>query len=303
MLYLGIALIAAAVLVAGALVASAAREPTGVAKSLALIDGTVSGRTVQQHELDTRARLVDPVFGLTRRLAETITPSSTTERIRRLLDRAGNPAPWTVDRVMGAKGMCLLTGALLGFLYGGGLSARGLLLAPVLGFALFFLPELLLYNQGVKRKDAILKGLAESLDMLSVCVEAGQGFDAALMDVARTVDGPIAGEFSRVMSEVQIGKPRAEAFAALGARVNVPDVKNFVTAIVQADNLGIPIAAVLREQTAALRRARRQRAEAKAQQVTVKILFPLLLCIFPALMVVVIGPGAVRIMGSMFGGS
>ncbi len=109
------------------------------------------------------------------------------------------------------------------------------------------------------------------------------------------MEGPIAGEFARVLSEIQIGKTRGEAFASLGERTTAPEVKNFVSALVQADRLGLPIAAVLREQTKEMRIVRRQRAEEQAQKVTVKILFPLLLCIFPALFIVIIGPGAIQI--------
>ena len=137
--------------------------------------------------------------------------------------------------------------------------------------------------------------------MLTICVEAGQGFDAALSQVARTVEGPISGEFARMLSEIQIGKSRAEAFAALGQRVTLPQVKNFTTALVQADRLGLPIGNVLREQTSVMRLARKQKAEEKAQKVTVKILFPMLLCIFPALFVVVIGPGAIRMIQTFAG--
>ena len=105
------------------------------------------------------------------------------------------------------------------------------------------------------------KGLADALDMLTVCVEAGQGFDAAILQVARASTGPISGEFARVLSEMQIGKSRGEAFACLGERTTAPEVKTFVSALVQADRLGLPIAVVLREQTKEMRIVRRQRAE------------------------------------------
>jgi tight adherence protein C len=140
------------------------------------------------------------------------------------------------------------------------------------------------------------------LDMLTVCVEAGQGFDAAILQVARTVTGPIGGEFARVLSEIQIGKTRADAFASLGERTTAPELKNFVSTLVQADRLGLPVGSVLREQTKEMRIVRRQRAEEKAQKVTVKILFPLLLCIFPALFIVIIGPGAIQIVAAFSGG-
>lgn len=104
-----------------------------------------------------------------------------------------------------------------------------------------------------------------------------------------------------MLSEIQLGKTRAQAFSAMGERMSLPEVRNFISAVVQADKLGIPIAKVLREQTAAMRITRRQRGEEKAQKVTVKILFPLLLCIFPALFVVIIGPGIIRMSQTLFG--
>jgi tight adherence protein C len=137
--------------------------------------------------------------------------------------------------------------------------------------------------------------------MLTVCDEAGQGFDAAILQVARTVPGPIGGELARVLSEIQIGKSRGEAFSALGERTTVTEVQNFVSTLVQADRLGLPVAVVLREQTKEMRIARRQRAEEKAQKVTVKILFPLLLCIFPAIFIVIIGPGIIQIIEAFSG--
>jgi tight adherence protein C len=178
---------------------------------------------------------------------------------------------------------------------------KGVLYALIGAAVFFFLPDLLIYNLALKRQEETGKSLADALDMLTVCVEAGQGFDSALLQVARNVEGPISGEFARVLSEIQIGKSRGEAFSAMGDRVTLPEVKNFITALVQADRLGLPIAGVLREQTATMRLARRQKAEEKAQKVTVKILFPLMLCILPALFIVIIGPGVIRLMHTLLG--
>ena len=302
-LYVGVGLIAIALFAIVLVVAFSSSEPTGVAKSLALIEGKVGERSAVKSDLPARDRLLMPMFERTRGLANRLSPDGTAQRLAKSLDRAGNPAPWTVERVMGVKGATLIIGFLLGMLYGGGLNFRGILFGVVLGAAFFFLPDLLLYNAALRRQDETAKGLAEALDMLTVCVEAGQGFDAALLQVARNIEGPISGEFARVISEIQIGKSRGEAFAAMGDRVTLPDVKNFVSSIVQADRLGIPIAAVLREQTSAMRLSRKQRAEEKAQKITVKILFPLLLCIFPAIFVVIIGPGAIQMMQRLFNGS
>ena len=135
-------------------------------------------------------------------------------------------------------------------------------------------------------------GRADAIHFIS----AGRGgFEAAGIPEGIAVTGPIGGEFARVLSEIQIGKSRADAFASLGERTTAPEVKTFVSALVQADRMGLPIAAVLREQTKEMRVARRQRAEEQAQKVTVKILFPLIFCILPALFIVVIGPAGINI--------
>ena len=163
--------------------------------------------------------------------------------------------------------------AVIGLLLGG-FSLTGVIIAVGAGAAGLFLPDLLVYNAGLKRQDQLRTGLADALDMLTVCMEAGQSFDGALLQVARSVEGPIAGEFARVLSEIQIGNTRGQAFQGMGERTTPPEVKTFVSAIVQADRLGLPIANVLREQAKEMRLVRRQRAEEKAQKVPVKILFP-----------------------------
>jgi tight adherence protein C len=271
---------------------------TGVARSLALIAAASGNPEVVGNDRSASDRLVKPFYRGTRDLALRLSPSGAGARLGRMLEFAGNPPTWSVERLLGVKGAALLVLGLLGLLLGGGLAPVGLLVAAGAAAAGFFLPDLLVYNLGLKRQEELRRGLADALDMLTVCVEAGQGFDAALLQVSRSTTGPVAGEFARVLQEVQIGKPRAEAFSGLSQRTNVPEVKTFVTALVQADRLGLPIGAVLREQSNQMRLVRRQRAGEKAQKVTVKILFPLLFCIFPALMIVVIGPGAIRLMGT-----
>ena len=272
-----------------------AGETTGVARSLDLIERTINKQEVGKADLPAMERLVAPVLARTRALATRFSPSGSNERLVRRLDLAGNPGAWTAERLMGAKGAGLIVGAILGFALGGGLSAKGLLIAGAAAAAGLYLPDLLLMNVGQKRQEELRRGLADALDMLTVCVEAGQGFDAALLQVARATTGPISGEFARVLSEIQIGKSRGEAFSSLARRTTVNEAKTFVSALVQADRLGLPVGAVLREQSNQMRLIRRQLAEEKAQKVPVKILFPMLLCIFPALFIVIIGPGAIRI--------
>ena len=130
----------------------------------------------------------------------------------------------------------------------------------------------------------------------------GLGFDAALSQVSRNTTGPIAGEFARILQEMQIGKSRIEAFRALAARTTVPELNTLVSALVQADNLGIPVASVLRGQAHEMRLKRRQRAEEQAQKIPVKILFPLIFCVFPALFVIILGPAGIQIARTFVGG-
>ncbi len=277
-------------------------QSTGVARSLELLNQTATTREVSKNELGLQDRVLGPMLNRMRGLAMRVSPAGTGSRMARNLDRAGNPVSWSVERIMGAKGLGLVIGAILALLIMG-FSVKGLIIAVAAGAVGFFLPDLLLYNAGMKRQQELQKGLADALDMLTVCVEAGQGFDAAILQVARTVTGPIGGEFARVLSEIQIGKSRADAFASLGERTTAPELKTFVSTLVQADRLGLPVGAVLREQTKEMRVIRRQRAEEKAQKVTVKILFPLLLCIFPALFIVIIGPGAITMVQAFSGGA
>ncbi|MDQ1667416.1 MAG: tight adherence protein, partial [Actinomycetota bacterium] len=137
--------------------------------------------------------------------------------------------------------------------------------------------------------------------LLTISVEAGLAFDAALSQVARNTTGPVADEFFRVLQEMQIGLGRSEAMRALGERSDLPELRSFVTAMVQAEAFGIPIAQVLRVQSREMRTKRTQRAEELAQKVPVKILFPLIFCILPALFVVILGPAAIQIYQSFSG--
>ncbi len=153
-------------------------------------------------------------------------------------------------------------------------------------------------SAGYERAEQLQRDLPDAIDLLTISVESGLGFDAAVQQVARNTEGPLAEEFSRVLREMQIGQGRADALRALGERTNVPDMRSFVGAMVQADSFGIPVAQVLRVQSAEMRVKRRQRAEEKAQQVPVKITIPLIFCILPTLFIAVMGPAVLSIMDS-----
>jgi tight adherence protein C len=301
-MYIGTVLVGLGLLGALVVLAFSSGEARGVARSLQLLElRTATARDATRSDLSTNERLVVPMLEAMKGLGRRLSPAGTSDKLARSLDRAGNPGSWTVERLLGAKGLGLVLGGIGGLLYGG-INLKGLVYGVGAAVFLFFLPDLLIYNVALRRQDEVRKGLADALDMLTVCVEAGLGFDAALLQVARSTKGPIAGEFARALSEIQIGKTRGEAFTSLGERNTSPEVKNFVSALVQADRLGLPIGAVLREQANNMRVIRRQNAEEKAQKVTVKILFPLLVCIFPALFIVIIGPGAIQLIQVFSGG-
>ncbi|GLZ35824.1 hypothetical protein Lesp02_80110 [Lentzea sp. NBRC 105346] len=264
-------------------------RPAGSAvdNSLAMIESTYS-RSVAV-EAETK-RSPSWLGGMAGRLS----PADASSRLQYRLDLAGNPAGWSAERVLASKGLGLLLGAaFLGVLLGYH-SVSAMVICLVVGaVGGFFLPDLLLLNAGQKRQQAIRKALPDALDMLTVCVEAGLGFDAALAQVARNTTGPLAMECARVLQEMQIGKSRNQALRSLTERTTVNELRSFVSALVQAGDLGVPIAQVLREQAKEMRVRRRQRAEETAQKVPVKILFPLIACIFPAMFVIIIGPAAI----------
>lgn len=154
----------------------------------------------------------------------------------------------------------------------------------------YLLPNILLNNAGEKREQQMQNALPDALDLMTISVEAGLGFDAAVSRVAKETTGPLAQELARLLQEMQIGVGRAEAMRAMADRTTMHDLKSFCLAMVQADTFGIPVARVLRVQSKEMRAKRRQRAEEKAQQVPVKILFPLIFFILPCLFVVILGP-------------
>lgn len=278
------------------------RSPTrGVARAVASIEHGY-GASAPSRPRRRQQRTDLPEWP--RRVALLLSPSGTATKMQRRLDHAGNPGGWTPDRVLAAKGLGLLGGGVLVALLA--VAAAHGIVALLVGMAVgavagFFLPDLLLYNLALRRQQRVQRAIPDALDMLTVCVEAGLGFDSALAQVARNTKGPLAEEFARALQEIQIGQARADALRGILTRTNVAELRAFIGAVVQAGELGVPIARVLREQASEMRVRRRQRAEERAQKVPVKITFPLITCLFPALLVVVIGPGILRIAHAMFG--
>jgi tight adherence protein C len=229
-----------------------------------------------------------------------ITPDSEARRARRLLEAAGHPAGLTLTRVLWAKLALAGTAAFVGlalFAGGAGLLTWILLFAAVVGS--YRIPEAVLHGRGQERQKAMTNQLPDVLDQMTVSVAAGLGFEAALSRAAANGKGPLVEELSRTLHDVAVGRPRREAYNALVARTDVPDLKRFVAAVNQADEYGIAIAEVLKSQAAEMRVKRRQRAEEQAMKVPVKVTFPLMLCFLPALLITVVGPAILNLMGSL----
>lgn len=240
-----------------------------------------------------------PLLERARILAARLSPSSYGKGLQRRLDLAGNPRNWPAERVMAFKGAGLVLGTFLGAVIGLKHGIGVVIFAAVLGAAGFFVADVLIRNLGEKRQIEIQKGLPDALDMMTVCVEAGLGFDAALSRVALNLEGPMAAECARVLQEMQFGMSRTEALRALVNRTSVSELRTFVSSLIQSSELGISIGIVLREQAKEMRIRRRQRAEEKAQKLPVKILLPLISCLLPAMFVIILGPAILQIIHTL----
>jgi tight adherence protein C len=247
-------------------------------------------------------RAVEPIIGSLIHIGRRLTPVGRIEALERRLVLAGRPAAWPIERVLVGKVLLGAAGFLLGLLLFAGRPSIGWLFVWGGMTALaYFAPDLLLFSQGQKRRDAIAKSLPDTLDQMTIAVEAGLGFESAMARAGETGRGPLADEVVRTLQEMQIGVPRIQALRNLADRTDQPDLRHFVLAVVQAEGYGIAIADVLRTQAAEQRVKRRQRAEEHAMKIPVKIIFPLILCILPALFVVILGPAAIQISRTLFG--
>ena len=254
------------------------------------------GRRVATDKLGTDAAAApSPILVLARRL----TPAGTVGRMERLLASAGRPAGWPVERLLAAKLMLSLTAGILGLLYVGA-TARptSIALATIVVVVSYFVPELLLFGRGQERSKKIALAMADTLDQMTIAVEAGLGFEAAMARTGRNGKGPLAEELVRTLQDIQVGHSRREAYESLARRANVPDLRRFVRAVLQAESYGVAVADVLRTQASEMRLKRRQRAEEKAMKIPVKVLFPLMFCIMPCLFIVLLGPAVLNIIAA-----
>jgi tight adherence protein C len=214
-----------------------------------------------------------------------------TEKTRRRLVLAGNPGRLTVSDWLGVKLFVALCGAGVGAVLLAFLDVSLLIIGIMVGGLFGFMaPEFWLGRKIAARQKAIVRALPDALDLLVISVEAGLGFDAALARVVQKSDNPLTQEFSRVMAEMRVGRSRREALRDLIARTEVQDLTNFISALIQAEQLGVSVVQVLQVQADQMRVVRRQRAEEQAQQAPLKMLFPMLMFIFPSLCLMILGP-------------
>ena len=232
-------------------------------------------------------------------LSKTLVTKGARSRLDLMLAQAGRPTDWPLERIITIKLALTVVAPLMAGLFI--LKATSPMIGVFgVGFAviLYFLPELRLYSLGIERKEKITLELADTLDQMSIAVEAGLGFDAAMVRVAKNGSGVLAAELIRTLQDVQVGQTRRAAYEDLVERTQVPDLKQFIRSIIQAEAYGLALSSVLNTQAAEMRMKRRQRAEAKAMQIPVKVIFPLMLFILPVLFMVVMGPGVIGIMQS-----
>jgi tight adherence protein C len=243
-------------------------------------------------------RAVMPFVAGLGRFAKRVTPIGMRDRIARKLVLAGSPVGIDAEKVAAFKIFGSLGLGVLGYglvVLGGG-NKLLLTVAPIFGAMVgYLIPGAGLGQKAINRQETIRKAMPDTMDLLTIAVEAGLGFDAALAHVRRNVPGPLSDEVGRMLQEIQLGVSRVDAFRDLAERTDVEELRAFVLAMVQADTFGISIAKVLRAQSKELRVKRRQRAEEKAQKIAVKLLFPLIFCILPSMFIVLLGPGIIRL--------
>ena len=236
-------------------------------------------------------------------LARRLTPGGLLDALEQRRNYAGLGAQWTLERLLAIKAMVGITGLFLGLLvFLPNPTGLTFLVGVLFAGIGFFAVDVLMNIKAKERRALIERAFPNTVDQITICVEAGLGLDAAIAHAARTGSGPLADELERVLQDIQTGLGRQAALEAFAERADVSDVRRFVSAVGQANRYGVPVADALRVQALEGRERRKTRAEERAQKMTVKVLFPLMFCILPALFIVILGPAVIRIADLSFGG-
>ena len=260
------------------------------------------GQTVTLEELELSQpfteRVVIPMVEALSKMAQRFTPQNTLEQSRHNLELAGMSHKMKPTMFLGIRmGVGLSLGAIAVVIaFTADIALYQRLLAPIVGFVLgYTLPGIWLGSKISSRQNEIIKALPDALDLLTICVEAGLGFDAAMAKVAEKWDNELSLAFTKAVQEMQLGKLRREALRDMANSMDVADMTSFAAAIIQADTLGVSMAKVMRIQSDTMRMKRRQRAEEKARQAPVKMMIPLVFFIFPTILIVLLGPAFIQI--------
>lgn len=299
MLMIGLLLLAVAVGVGLFTVLSTADERSTVRASLRQLEGYEVDNVRDQELLaPVSARTVKPLMTRLTDVGRHFTPDGYVEKLRARMVAAGYNSMDTVDRFIAIKVIAFAAVPLVLILVFGVLAMKGMmaiLVVGLLGAVLIYGPDAILNRRMAERQLAIKQKLPDVLDLLVISVEAGLGFEQALDRTVAAVPGPLTQEFARMLGETRAGASRADAMKSMEKRCDVPELRSFVLAILQADTFGVSIGRVLRAQADEMRIKRRQMAHEKAQKAPVKMLIPMVFCVFPALFVVVIGPAIINI--------
>jgi len=285
-------------------VAVASRAPADPVQARLSQIGTTEARNLEELELQLPFfdRTILPLAQRISGAAGRMTSSGYTERIEKRLALAGHPGGMRTAEFLGMRLIVAAIGAgfgaLIGLIFFGGFV--GAITGLAGGFLVGYLfPDLWLGRRIRARQHKILLAIPDALDLLTISVRAGLGFDAALAKVVEKTEGPLADEFRRALAEVRVGRIRRDALRDIVARAEVPALSNFIGAVIQAEQLGVAISKVLQVQSEQLRIERRQRAEELAAKAPIKMLFPLVGCIFPSMFIVLLGPAMIQIIASL----
>ncbi|HEY8216642.1 MAG TPA: type II secretion system F family protein [Acidimicrobiia bacterium] len=289
-----------AVLLIGLLSMSVIAERADVRDSLRRLEGYQIPDVRDQEMLaPISERVFNPVLSALARVAQRFTPQGYREQIARKLVLAGSPADLNVDQILVLKLLGLVSGLIWLPIVVAVLHFSGLLALVVVGllwFASFMASDVYLSRKIEDRQHEIAVQLPDILDLLVISVEAGLGFEQALERTTTAVPGPLSDEFRRMLRETRYGASRAEALRAMDERCEVAELRTFIMAMLQADTFGVSISRLLRSQADEMRVRRRLRAQEQAQKAPVKMLFPLVFCIFPSIFVVILGPAMIQLM-------
>lgn len=241
-------------------------------------------------------RVIIPFIRRVGEISARFTPQKAIQDTAKNLEKAGNPWPIDAPTFYAIRIILAVVLGILTIFVGTGDPTTDLLIKVGGVFGGFFLPHLMLTSKITQRQNEIRKAMPDALDLLTICVEAGLGFDAALSKVSEKWENQLSLAFTRAIREIQLGKPRRDALKDMSDRLGIPEITSFVAAIIQSEQLGVSMAKVLRIQSDQMRLKRRQRAEEEAHKAPVKMIIPMALLIFPSIMIIILTPAAIQIM-------